>query len=67
MSTVSRNSPIQRWADEKAVELFGADLRSLAAFRVVLASLVLVDLATRATDFYAHYTDTGILPRTVLL
>lgn len=54
-------------AREKVVELFGADLRSLAAFRIVLALLVLVDLTNRVFDFYAHYTDAGIMPRTVLL
>jgi hypothetical protein len=56
-----------RWARAKLVELFGADLRSLAAFRIVLALLVLADLALRATDFYAHYTDDGVLPRAQLL
>jgi hypothetical protein len=49
------------------VEVFSADLRSLAAFRIVLALLVLAVLANRATDLSAHYTDQGVLPRTVLL
>src|SRR5215210_6603793 len=51
----------------KIVELFGADLRSLALLRVVLALLVLTDLAIRATDLYQHYADAGVLPRTVLV
>jgi len=51
----------------KVVEIFGADLRSLATFRIVLALLVLADLANRATDLSAHYTDAGIMPRTVLV
>ncbi len=51
------------WARAKLVELFGADLRSLAMFRMALALLVLADLASRATDLTAHYTDWGILPR----
>src|SRR5215217_7632278 len=55
----------QHWAYAKVVEIFGADLRSLATFRIVLALLVLSDLANRATDLFAHYTDAGIMPRTV--
>src|SRR5215218_4626201 len=51
----------------KIVELFGADLRSLAVFRIVLALLALADLIIRATDLYQHYTDAGVLPRTVLV
>ena len=49
------------------MEIFGADLRSLATFRIVLALLALSDLANRATDLSAHYTDAGIMPRTVLV
>lgn len=59
-------SPLQ-WARARSLEVFGADLRSLAALRVVLALLVLADLALRATDFYAHYTDDGVLPRELLM
>src|SRR5918993_525146 len=57
----------ERWAYAKVVEIFGADLRSLATFRIVLALLVLADLANRATDLSAHYTDAGVMPRTVLV
>ena len=49
------------------MELFGADLRSLAAFRILLAALALVDLATRARNLSVHYTDRGVLPRYALL
>ncbi len=53
-----------RWLSQgKAGELFGADLRSLAVFRIVLACVVLMDLASRATNLRAHYTDQGVLPR----
>jgi hypothetical protein len=51
----------------KIVELFGADLRSLAVFRIVLALLALADVTIRATDLYQHYTDAGVLSRTVLV
>src|SRR5918998_185013 len=62
-----KGTPVLRWGRAKLVEVFGADLRSLAAFRMVLAALVLADLASRAPDLYAHYTDRGVLPRSILL
>lgn len=46
----------------KLVQLFGADLRSLAIFRIVLATIVLLDLAGRLRDLRVHYTDAGVLP-----
>lgn len=66
---VGRRGPLATggWSRAKLVELFGADLRSLAAFRIVLALLVLADLGMRATDLYAHYADDGVLPRDQLL
>src|SRR5215211_6204755 len=67
MSAARKGSPVLRWGEAKIVEIFGADLRSLAAFRIVLAGLVLLDLAGRAPDLYAHYTDRGVLPRDILL
>jgi hypothetical protein len=45
------------------VRLFGLDLRSLGLFRILLALVLLIDLARRATDLRAHYTDEGVLPR----
>ena len=42
---------------------FGVDARSLAALRVGLAAILLVDLALRARHLKAHYSDFGILPR----
>lgn len=52
-----------RWLQD----VFAADLRSLAAFRVVLALVVLLDVADRARNLNAHYTDAGVLPRAELL
>ena len=60
------HSKILRWGRAKVIEIFGADLRSLAVFRIVLALLVLGDLASLITDFSAFYTNTGVLPRTFL-
>lgn len=42
------------------------DTRALAAFRVALGVLLLVDLALRARHLRAFYTDAGVLPRSVL-
>ena len=67
MSATPKNRSLQGWAYAKVVEIFGADLRSLATFRIVLALLVLYDLAIRATDLTAHYTDAGVTPRSVLV
>jgi Vitamin K-dependent gamma-carboxylase len=67
LTSVRKSSPVLRWGHAKVVELFGTDLRSLAALRIVLAVLVLADLAGRVTDISAHYTDEGVLPRSVLL
>lgn len=55
---------IQRRARVRAklIELFGADLRSLAIFRIALATIVLLDLAGRLRDLRVHYTDAGVLP-----
>jgi len=45
---------------------FGVDARALAALRVALASLLLVDLARRAGSLIAFHTDSGVLPRPVV-
>ncbi|SNZ05512.1 Vitamin K-dependent gamma-carboxylase [Natronoarchaeum philippinense] len=45
---------------------FEIDLRALAAFRVSLGLLILADLATRARNIGAFYTDAGVLPRQAL-
>jgi hypothetical protein len=45
---------------------FGIDARALAAFRVALGFLLLADLAWRAPDLVAFYTDAGVLPRAAL-
>jgi predicted DCC family thiol-disulfide oxidoreductase YuxK len=46
---------------------YSLDLRSLALFRIALASVLLGDLIARATDLTAFYTDWGTLPRAALL
>ncbi len=43
--------------------LFGIDPRSLALFRILIALILLLDLAVRATDLAAMYTDDGMFSR----
>ncbi len=45
---------------------FALDLRSLALFRIGLALVLLADLAGRWPDLAAHYTDDGVLPRSLI-
>jgi hypothetical protein len=44
VSATPKDWSVQHWVYAKVVEIFGADLRSLATFRIVLALLVLADL-----------------------
>lgn len=45
---------------------FEVDRRALAAFRIGLGTLLLVDLALRSRSLVAFYTDAGVLPREAL-
>lgn len=57
---------MNRW-NEKFRELCGIDIRSLALFRIGLAVVLLCDLYIRIQDLGAHYSDEGVLPRSVLI
>src|SRR5262249_40604753 len=46
-----------------AFRVLGIDLRALAVLRIGLGLAVLADLAVRASDLRAFYTDAGILSR----
>ncbi|BAY03068.1 HTTM domain-containing protein [Anabaena cylindrica FACHB-243] len=46
--------------------ILGLDIRSLAVFRIGISLIILTDLLTRFRDITAHYTDVGVLPRTLL-
>ena len=50
------------WVSPKTV--FSIDLRSLALMRIMLASLILIDLVLRSRAMSLFYTDAGLLPRT---
>ena len=56
-----------RWVPAWVTEIFAADLRSLAALRIVLAVIVLADLSGRSGNLLAHYTEEGVLPTRILL
>ncbi|MCG5055032.1 MAG: HTTM domain-containing protein [Myxococcales bacterium] len=58
-------APPSRWRRVRAHlrEAAVLDLRALALGRIGLALLLLYDLALRATDLEAHYTDAGVEPR----
>ncbi|WP_058365384.1 HTTM domain-containing protein [Haloparvum sedimenti] len=45
----------------------GADARGLAAFRIALGVVLIVDLALRSRELTAFYTDEGVLPRSTLV
>ena len=65
--TAMKGKIAQAISGSRAAEIFGADLRSLAALRIVLALIVLLDLLGRAQNLRAHYTDAGVLSRRLLL
>jgi hypothetical protein len=46
--------------------VFTVDLRALAIMRIWVAGIILTDLAIRATDLEAHYSNMGVLPLHVL-
>ena len=53
-------------AEPSSPRWYALDARSLAALRVGLAALVLLDLGLRSVDLVAHYTDAGVLPRALI-
>ncbi len=46
--------------------VFTVDLRALAIMRIWIAGIILTDLAIRATDLEAHYSNMGVLPLHVM-
>lgn len=62
-STKRHNRPSMNRLRGKTTELFGIDLRSLAAFRIGAACVLLLDLWYRGQEITAYFTDVGVLPR----
>jgi hypothetical protein len=48
-------------------DVAGLDLRSIGLLRIGIAVCLLIDLAGRAPDLEAHYTDVGLFPRDVAI
>ena len=48
-------------------DILSLDVRSLAVMRIGMALLLLADLWYRTHDLVAHYTDRGVIPRTVVI
>lgn len=57
---------LRSWCTQVGARHLGVDPRGLAALRIALGLLVVADLLVRSRDLVAHYTDAGVLPRTVL-
>lgn len=47
--------------------IFSLDLRGLAVFRILFGLIILYDIIDRLSFAKAHYTDDGIMPRSVVL
>ena len=50
----------------KIQRLYGIDVRAMAAMRITLGLLLLVNLVQRAPYLAAHYSDVGAMPRAAL-
>jgi hypothetical protein len=59
----SHQSGLRVTAREWLAYRFGVDPRALAALRIAVGLLLLVDLGLRARHLTAFYTDAGVLPR----
>ncbi|TPE45252.1 HTTM domain-containing protein [Pontibacter mangrovi] len=55
-----------KYLEQYLRKVFTVDLRALALMRIWVAGIVLLDLAIRATDLEAHYSNMGVLPLHVL-
>eukprot|EP00899_Mesostigma_viride_P022741 jgi/Mesvir1/3651/Mv14945-RA.2 len=64
---VAAGAPLAAGSSVDVSGLFGADLRSLALFRALLAVCILVDCWMRLGSARALMTDQGVLPREALL
>jgi len=55
------------WVRAAVDDIFGLDLRALAAMRIALGIIMLRDLWVRSYDLRAFYSDRGALPREAIL
>lgn len=66
MSLPARLSSLQSRGRQALVARLGIDRRALAALRISLGLLLLLDLLLRSRSLVAFYTDAGVLPRSLL-
>lgn len=52
---------------ERVEMILGIDKRALGLFRISLGLILLTDLCVRSQSLVAHYTDSGVIPRDVLV
>jgi len=64
---ITKKTPIWGSFSSNLRMIFGADKRSLALFRIFIAMTVIGDLINRASDLKAHYADSGVMPRSLVL
>lgn len=56
----------KKWRSVTGVkQIFSVDLRSLAVYRILLGSVLLLDVINRITLVPAFYSDSGIVPRSL--
>jgi hypothetical protein len=67
MNSAPKSANLKTASPGPASHLLSIDPRSLALFRICLSVLILADLATRAGDLSAMYTDEGMFPRMEIL
>jgi len=48
-------------------ETLALDTRSLALLRIAIGFLILADLIKRSQDFVSHYTESGVMPQSLLI
>ncbi|CAM2010389.1 DCC1-like thiol-disulfide oxidoreductase family protein [Acanthopleuribacter pedis] len=66
-STPGPQTPYQKLKALFLLPVFGIDTRSLALFRVAVATIILVDLWVRCGDITMFYTNEGVLPTDLLV
>lgn len=62
-----KNSSFSKRLRKAAQAIFGIDPRSLAALRIGAGLLLLADLLVRVGDLSAHYSDEGVMPRSLVV
>lgn len=62
----NEKAPITDRIFRRVERLLGIDARSLGIFRISIGLLLVIDLIIRLSSLEAHYTDIGVVPRTLI-